>query len=203
MKIIGITGGTGCGKTTALRRIEALGGAVIDCDEVYHELLETDGNLLAELSARFPEAMSGGRLDRKALGRIVFSDEAALADLNAIIIRYVNREVWRRIEAARAAGCPAVAVDAINLLEGDLAGHCDVTVAVTAPVESRVQRLIAREGISEEYARLRIGAQQPNEYFSARCDKTLVNDCAVEEEFAALCDAYFQKIINEEGIQHE
>ncbi len=196
MIIIGITGGTGCGKTTALNELERLGGAVIDCDAVYHELLETDHDLIAELSARFPGTVKDGRLDRKALGAIVFSDEAALADLNRIILSYVDRELWRRVDRARAEGKPAVAIDAINLFEGDVAEKCDETVAVTAPESERVRRLIAREGISEDYARLRIAAQKPNEYYSGLCGHTLVNDCATREEFAARCRALFEEILH-------
>jgi dephospho-CoA kinase len=201
MKIIGITGGTGCGKTTALQRLAALGGEIIDCDAVYHELLETDKDLLAALDARFPEAMEDGKLNRKKLGNIVFADPDALHDLDNIILDFVNREVWRRIELARAAGKPAVAVDAINLLGGELEKHCDVTVAVVAPVEDRVRRLIAREGISEEYARKRINAQKPNEYFMEHCDVTFVNDCDTPEEFGARCDTFYQRLLKEEGNQ--
>ncbi len=196
MKIVGITGGTGCGKTTALLRLEALGGAVIDCDAVYHELLETDKELIGALDACFPGVVTDGSLDRKKLGQIVFSDQKALRDLDGIILRFVDREVWRRVDRARAEGKTAVAIDAINLLSGGLDKKCDVTVAVTAPVDDRVRRLIAREGITEEYARLRIGAQKPNEYYSERCDETLVNDCAAPEEFGARCDELFRRILN-------
>ena len=195
MIIIGITGGTGCGKTTALSELERLGGEVIDCDAVYHELLETDAQLIAELSDRFPGTVTGGVLDRKALGAIVFSDKKALADLNGIILSYVDREIWRRVDRARAEGRPAAAIDAINLFEGDIGKKCDVTVAVTAPEAERVRRLIAREGISEDYARLRIAAQQPNEYYSGLCDYTLVNDCATRGEFAARCRVLFENIL--------
>ena len=83
--IIGITGGTGCGKTTALNAIRQLGGVVLDCDQIYHQLLQTDRALLSAIDARFPGCVHDGVLDRKALGRIVFSDKAALADLNAMI----------------------------------------------------------------------------------------------------------------------
>ena len=82
--IFGITGGTGCGKTTALEAIEALGGVVLDCDAIYHELLKTDPSLLASIDARFPGVVENGELQRKKLGAIVFGDPQALLDLNAI-----------------------------------------------------------------------------------------------------------------------
>ena len=72
--ILGITGGTGCGKTTALQAIRELGGIIIDCDAVYHVLLQTDKKMLAAIEKRFPGTVVDGKLDRKKLGPIVFSD---------------------------------------------------------------------------------------------------------------------------------
>ena len=91
--IIGITGGTGCGKTTALQAIRELGGIIIDCDAVYHVLLQTDRKMLAAIEARFPGTVIDGVLDRKKLGPIVFSDDQALKDLNAITHKAVKEKV--------------------------------------------------------------------------------------------------------------
>ena len=82
--ILGITGGTGCGKTTLLREIEKLGGVVLDCDAIYHDLLKTDADMLQAIASRFPGTVENGILQRKKLGALVFSDEKALLDLNAI-----------------------------------------------------------------------------------------------------------------------
>ena len=88
MKIIGITGPTGAGKTTALREVEALGGAVIDCDAVYHQLLESDLALQNKLEAEFgPLRGEDGAIDRKKLGSLVFGDPEKLQRLNAIAQR--------------------------------------------------------------------------------------------------------------------
>ena len=84
MRILGITGGTGSGKTTLLRLVERHGGTAIDCDALYHELLRTDQALQAAITARFPAAATEYGLNRKRLGSLVFSDESALRDLNAI-----------------------------------------------------------------------------------------------------------------------
>ena len=136
--IIGITGGTGCGKTTLLNAIQAQGGLVLDCDAIYHELLSSDASLLSAIESRFPGVVEQGALNRKKLGSIVFSDEKALLDLNKITHAAVKAEVLRRL------ACPPAlaAIDAIGLFEGELAELCDVTVAVTAPTEERVQRLM-------------------------------------------------------------
>ena len=188
MMVIGITGGTGCGKTTLLRRVEAMGGCVIDCDAVYHRLLEEDPALLRAVEARFPGVTDGGVLDRKKLGKVVFEDPAALADLNRIAHPFVHQDSEIARDKARRQGVRLAAVDAIALLEGGLGSCCDFTVAVTAPEEARVRRLVAREGISEDYARLRVAAQKRNEEFAAGCDRTVCNDYDTEAEFAQVCD---------------
>ena len=195
MMIVGITGPTGSGKTTALKVIREMGGCVLDLDAVYHGLLKTDAGLLRELDARFPGVIRNGELDRKTLGNIVFADKQALSDLNAITGKYILAETDRQLEAARRQGVPIAAIDAINLLEGDLPERCDVTVAVTAPVEIRVGRLMERDGISEEYARLRISAQQPNEYFEAHCDHTLRNGEGTQQAFAQSCRELFDRLL--------
>ena len=187
--IIGITGGTGCGKTTLLNLIRQRGGLVLDCDAVYHDLLRTDEQMLSALEARFPGTVENGTLNRKKLGAIVFADEQALLDLNAITHAAVKQEVLRRLETAPA----LAAIDAIALFEGGLAELCHVTVAVTAPVEDRVRRLIARDGISEEYARARIAAQKDEAWFRENCDYCLENDGGIDA-FATKCLAFLAKL---------
>lgn len=175
--ILGITGGTGCGKTTLLQLIQQRGGLVLDCDEIYHQLLISDRALLEALHQRFPQAFSGGSFDRKKLGSIVFADAQALSDLNAITHSAVRQEVERRLEDAP----PLAAIDAIGLFESGLNRLCDLTVAVTAPEEARVQRLMQRDGISPEYARSRIAAQPSARWFAERCDAVLENNGTAEE----------------------
>lgn len=175
--ILGITGGTGCGKTTLLQLIQQRGGLVLDCDEIYHQLLISDQALLEALHQRFPLAFSDGSFDRKKLGGIVFADAQALEDLNTITHSAIRQEVERRLEDAP----PLAAIDAIGLFESGLNRLCDLTVAVTAPEEVRVQRLMQRDGISPEYARSRIAAQPSARWFAQRCDAVLENNGTAEE----------------------
>ncbi len=198
MIVFGITGPTGSGKTTALNCIARRGGAVLDLDAVYHELLKTDKNLIAELDARFPGVITDGVLDRKALGNIVFADQNALLDLNAITGKYIMAETHRLLDKAKEEGRPMAAIDAINLLEGDLPFLCNHVIAITAPVDVRVQRLMARDSISEEYARLRISAQPPNEYYEEACDYTLRNGIYTQEEFTRHCNDLIDELLAEE-----
>ena len=187
--IIGITGGTGCGKTTLLNCIAEHGGLILDCDDIYHRLLQTDEGLLLAIENRFPGVVENGMLQRKKLGNIVFADENALADLNRITHAAVKAEVLRLLENAPR----LAAIDAIGLFEGNLAELCHTTVAVTAPIEDRVKRLMQRDGISEEYAKKRIAAQRSDAEFSALCNYTLENTgdiCA----FRAKCLAFLREL---------
>jgi dephospho-CoA kinase len=187
--IIGITGGTGCGKTTLLKVIAEKGGLILDCDAIYHQLLATDESLLNAIEHRFPGTVENGQLQRKKLGAIVFSDENALMDLNKITHSAIHSEVLHRLES----NPKLAAIDAIALFEGGLAELCDVTVAVTAPVEDRVKRLMARDGISEEYARSRIAAQHDVDWFRTHCDCVLENNGEIGA-FATKCVAFLDTI---------
>ncbi len=183
--VIGITGGTGSGKTTLLETVKNVGGRVIDCDAVYHRLLQYDPTLLQSIEDRFPGTVENGLLNRKKLGGIVFSDEKALQDLNAITHYAVKQEVLRLIPPIPA----LAAIDAIGLFEGGLAELCDVTVAVTAPLKDRIRRLTERDGITEEYVKNRISAQHSDDWFREKCDHVLENDGKIEA-FKAKCLAF-------------
>ncbi len=203
MIILGITGPTGAGKTTALKEVEKLGGAVIDCDAVYHEMLESNTALQSELEREFgPLRDDQGRIDRKKLGEIVFHDRERLERLNAIAQGAVVERTRALIEAYREQGRGLVAVDAIALLESPLIELCQLTVAVLAPQEVRVRRIMAREGVPEDYAWARVKAQRPDEFFIRRCGYTLVNDCAGPAEFGGKARALLLKILEKESYHH-
>lgn len=187
--IIGITGGTGCGKTTLLNLIAQMGGLILDCDAIYHRLLQTDTSLLSAIETRFPGTVVSGALDRKALGTIVFSDEAALADLNRITHSAVKAEVLRQLEPQP----KLAAIDAIGLFESGLASLCNITVAITAPEAERIRRLMDRDGITEDYAKKRIAAQHTECWFREKCDYTLQNN-GTPAQFGEKCLAFLHSL---------
>ena len=194
--IVGLTGGTGAGKTSALAALEDLGGTVLDCDAVYHQMLRTDPALREAITAAFgPVFCPDGSLDRQKLGTLVFSDHAALDRLNAIVYEYLPPELMRR-----AAGQSLVGLDAINLVESGLDRLCACTVAVLAPAEDRVRRIMARDGISEDYARLRISAQPSDAFYRERCSHILENNCATPAQFREQARIFFRSMLRE--IEH-
>ena len=176
MEIVGVTGPSGSGKSTALRCLRDRGALVLDCDAVYHELLETNHALVAELDARFPGCMEKGRLQRKKLGELVFGNQEALLDLNRITHRFISDEVQRRLRDFALQGGTLAALDASELLESPLAQRCDFTVGVLAPEETRIRRIMARDGITRDYALSRVRAQHGEDYFRARCTVTVENN---------------------------
>lgn len=187
--ILGITGGSGSGKTTLLNLLRHEGALVLDCDAIYHDLLDQSATLNESIASRFPQAMKTGSVDRKALAAIVFQDSKALQDLNAITHSAVKAEVLKALES----NPPLAAIDAIALFESGLDQLCHITVAVTAPMDARVARLMARDRISYDDALRRICAQQEDSWYRQRCDYLLENTGTLSD-FQETCLAFLRKL---------
>lgn len=176
LRVIGITGPSGAGKTTALSLLREKGAFVLDCDAVYHELLERDATLLGTIEQAFPGTVKDGALDRKTLGTVVFSDPDALETLNGITHRFVSEEIGRRLSDFATAGGTLAALDAVELIASGLGEICDLTIGVLADEELRVRRIMARDGIGREAALLRVRAQKPEEYYRQNCGAVVYNN---------------------------
>ena len=193
MYIIGITGGTGAGKTSAVKALQALGAMVLGCDELYHELLISNVEMIKEIEANFSNVTDDGRINRQKLGEIVWSDPEALQKLNTITHKYVNAEIDRRIKTFQDQGASLAAIDAIALIESGQGKRCDVIVGVTAPQENRILRIMKRDNISREVAQARINAQQHERFYKENCDYILENTYDTEEEFEDKCIGFFRE----------
>lgn len=196
--IVGLTGPTGAGKTTVLHVLEEMGAAVLDCDAIYHDLTRSSQSMRQELEQRFGSDIYDlqGTLQRKVLGAKVFGDPQALEELNAITHRYIHLEIQHRLNLAREAGKEVAVVDAIALIESGLADICQVTVAVVAQPETRIGRIMARDGIDEGYARKRVEAQKPVSFFESHCQYTLHNDGDDPGQLKAEATALFDHIFH-------
>ncbi len=176
MKVIGITGGTGCGKTSVLRMMERLGCFAIDADEVYHRLLKYSDEMRAALQEAFPFAVDEkGNVDRRAIGGVVYHDAEKMKTLKAITHPYIIKEVEHILDVGRKHNASMAVIDAVFLIESGLDQLCDLTVGVVAARDVRMRRIMARDGITEEQAAQRIAAQPDEQFYRDHCDYILDN----------------------------
>ncbi len=193
MTVIGITGPTGSGKTTALRVLARRGFEIVDCDALYYALLREDESLRRALTDAFGDVfLPDGSLNRPALAARVFGDAGELDRLNRIVFPAVYAAVAKKITDCSQTG---LAIDAINLVESGLGRLCAVTVAVTAPPEIRLRRIMARDGLSEERARARINAQRFDGWYRRHCTFLLENRAESRAAFEALMEEFFEGLL--------
>ncbi len=184
MKIIGLCGQSGAGKTTALETFLSLGWAVIDCDLIARQVTERGSECLSELVEFFGSSIldGDGSLKRRTLADLAFSDEKRLEALNRITHAHILKAVFFQIEKCREKNYPAVVVDAPTLFESGLDRDCDLTLAICAPKEIRIERIMKRDGISLERAEARISRQISEDELERLCDRVICNDGS-ETEF--------------------
>ena len=177
MKIIGLTGGSGVGKSAAGAEFIAAGCGVLDADASYRDLCEHCTPMLKEIRSVFGDScFTNSNLNRKALGAIVFADSDKLAQLNAITHPYIRQAARDTFAKWEKEGREIAVYDAPVLFEAGMDALCDTTVGILADREIRIQRIMARDGITREYAALRIDAQHNDEWYRTRCDTILVNN---------------------------
>lgn len=199
MHIIGITGPSGCGKGYLSAALAAYGYIHADADAIYHALLAESTPLREELIRTFGKDIEhDGAIDRKALGKKVFGkkNHRRLAKLNSITHKYVCRAYVQQILACKAAGKKGILIDAPLLIEARLDKLCDLTVCVLASEETRIERIIKRDGISRDAALLRIRSQKPISFYAERCDYLFVNDDGSDAGAAA---AEIEALLTEEN----
>lgn len=192
---IGLTGGIGAGKTVVARRFAELGALVVDADALARDVVAAGTPGLAAVVAEFGPGVlrPDGELDRPALGRLVFGDEAARARLNTIVHPLVRR---RAIELIAAAPPGSVVVQDVPLLvETGQAGRFDLVVVVEAPAEVRTERLARDRGMSADEVRSRMAAQASDAERRAVADVLLVNDGSPDELRAQVDRVWGERVL--------
>lgn len=181
MVIIGLTGRTGGGASSAAKILARRGARVIDADAIAHRVLLPDGGAYEDVVAAFgPRVLDKNKfIDRKKVAGIVFSDPASLAALTSATHARILAEIINQIEDAKHSGAALVCIDAPLLVESGLYESCDYVWAVFADDDIRLKRIIARDKITEAEAVKRIGAQAPFAEIAKRADAVIMNNGSV------------------------
>lgn len=181
MRLIGLTGSIGSGKSTVSRLLRARGIPVLEADEVAREVSD-DPRVLEDVRQELgPGLVIDGRLDRAAVASLVFADPAARARLNAIVHPRVRAEMARRTAQLAQAGAPTVVQDIPLLFESGLESMFDAILVVDAPLELRVRRVVERVGLDEPAVRARDAAQMPAHEKRRRATVVLDNDGTIDD----------------------
>lgn len=183
IKVIGITGRSGCGKSTVCAELAKMGIAVIDADTVAREVVDAGQPCLADIALEFSIMILNpdGTLNRKKLGEIVFGNREKLIKLNQITFPYINEEINKKLQKLSAQGRKLAVIDAPTLFESGLNKSCDLVAVVVCEDESSLNRIVIRDRISDDQARSRLTSQHDNEFFREHCDIVIENNGSVEE----------------------
>lgn len=177
MKIIGLTGLTGAGKSTVAQKLMAYGCYHIDADKVAREVINNNENVKNKLKERFGNDVinDDGTTNRPILASRAFADGQSTLDLNAITHPAVTDEIKSIIKDISEVGYRGIIIDAIALFESGEDALCDFTVAVVAPLDIRLERIMKRDNITEEKALERINAQKDESFLTSKADFVLWN----------------------------
>lgn len=178
MKVIGLTGGTGSGKSVVSKSLAEAGAVIVDADKIAHEIIWKGEPAYHEIVEYYGTGIldAEGNIIRKKLGEIVFNDKEKLAFLNQCTHKYITAEVKRQIAAAKAEGiATAIIVDAPLLLEAKLETVCDLVWVVYADPEVRARRVMDRDGISYKLAKARISNQKSWEEYKSAASAVIDN----------------------------
>jgi len=183
MKVIGLTGGIGSGKSTVSQYLQELGAIVLDADTVGHEAYKPNTETWREVVAAFGEQIltTDGEIDRRELGGVVFSDPEALARLNQIMHPRMYDMMKARIEEYRQQGVEVVVLEAAVLLEAGWTPLVDEVWVTVASVPAVVKRATERTGLPEEQIRARIQSQLSTEERVKHADVVINNDGSLDE----------------------
>lgn len=184
MKVYGLTGKTGAGKSTVAEKLEKMGFCVIDGDKIARSITEKGKPAISMLANEFGCDIieDDGSLNRKLLASRAFKDRESTAKLNAITHPIIKTEFEKELRKAEEEGFSFAVIDAAALLESSCKDLCEKIIVVTAPEEIRLSRILLRDGITKEQALIRIKAQFPDEYYNEKADILIRNYPPYEKE---------------------
>ena len=189
--VLGLTGGTGCGKSMAADYLKGLGAHIVDADAISRYIMEPGMPALQKVADKFGNVLlPDGTLNRKKLASIVFCDDAALRSLNEITHTYIIQEIERKLAQSTA---KFTIIDAPLLFEAGLDRLCDACLCMLADDELRKARIMARDGLTEGEAKARIAAQKEPKFYKTRCRFMIENNNGQKAVFDAL-DAILKEI---------
>ncbi|WP_317320967.1 dephospho-CoA kinase [Subdoligranulum variabile] len=199
MKIIGITGRSGCGKSSATKYLVQQGYPCIDADLIAREVLLPGSPCLEELQAHFGEDIldETGALRRRLLADRAFATPEGTRTLTEITQPEILRRIEDGLAQAKESGAAMAFVDGAVIVGTPFEARCDELVLITAPYERSVERICARDGIAPEMARRRLDAQTPLETLRAAATTEIVND-GTTQELETKIKAYLQSLGREE-----
>ena len=181
MKIYGLTGGSGAGKSAAAALLTQRGFGWVDADAVYRGLCVPGSALIRALHRAFGDILTPeGALDRPKLSQIVFSDPARLKQLNDITRPHIWQASEEEFHKLAEQGIGRILYDAPTLFQAGLDGACDAVIGVVARRETRIARIMARDGLDEQAARARIHAQPDADFYRTRCSYIVENNGGLE-----------------------
>ena len=182
MLLIGLIGGSGVGKSVVCKAAESLGFAVIDADIIGHNIILKGKPAYNELVSYFGNniLLGNGEIDRKKLGKIVFSNEDKLCKLNEITHSKIDKAIADEITLCNNR---VVVIDGAVLYKAPIFQKCDIIIAVTMPIENRIQNICTRDDISYSEALLRVNSQICDDEYSNMANVTILNDKELDDMF--------------------
>ena len=190
--VLGVTGRSGSGKSLLTALASEMGAVVIDADAVYAQLVQHDQDLLAAMARYFPDEVTPSGIDRRALAQKVYADAAARRTLNEIAHPAVVHAMAVQLKTHEKDGTPFAVLDVPLLFESGADRLCTATCAVLTELSHSLERIRARDGISESHALARLQSQPDDPYYMQRCDFILRNN-GKKEDFIAQCREFLRK----------
>lgn len=194
MKIIGVTGSSGSGKSTASRIIKKeLGAKVIDADRLVKQKQKPGQIYFKKIVELFGKEIlqKDGSLNRRKIAEIIFQDELKKEELDKLTYKYVVEEIKNQIKGMKE---EYVIIDAPLLIESKLNEICDVTVAIVSNEEEQIKRICKRDNIEENEAKLRIKAQKDNAFYKTNADYIVENNGGTYNEFVGRVRKFVQEL---------